>query len=386
MDQRNSDMAAERAGTGRRRLPKLLGMAIAATAIVAITFGGISALHLRAQSASSAAPPAPLPVETAVVEMTDAYAVQERFAGRLEAAREASLAFERSGLVVEVALDEGERVAAGDVVARLDLDPLRAQRDRLVARRNEASANLELAQLTAERQQRLAKQGHSSQQRYDEARLEVSAIRAGIAQIDAEIRALDIDIAKSEVKAPFAGTIAARFVDEGNIVQVGTPVLHLLETGRLQARIGLPPRLVGQLQADQTYALQANGREVAARLRAIRPDLATGTRTVPVLFEIDGTAAAPLGEVVTLEIERQVPEQGSWLPIAALSEGQKGLWTVFTVVEQDGERVTQREAVEILHVANDRVYVRGSLTDGAIVVRNGLNRIAPGQRVALADQ
>ena len=387
MVSQDSDSATPRQGgadTKPRRLLRFLASLLAATVIVGVAVGGIAALHFKARSAATIAPVDPLPVETVTVAMLEAYPIRERFAGRLEAGRESSLAFERAGLVVEVTVDEGDRVAQGDVLARLDLEPLLAQRERLVARRKETSANLELAQLTAERQQRLAKQGHSSQQRYDEARLEVSAFTAAIAQIEAEIRALDIDIGKSDIKAPFAGTVAARFLDEGNIVQVGTNVLHLLETGRLQARIGLPPEVARKLTAERSYSLTANGQEIVARLLAVRPDLTTGTRTVPVLFSIDDRAGAPLGEVVTLEVERDVPAQGSWLPISALSEGQKGLWTVFTVVEQDGATAAAREAVEVLHVDDDQVFVRGSLVDGALVVRSGINRLAPGQRVALS--
>lgn len=73
-----------------------------------------------------------------------------------------------------------------------------------------------------------------------------------------------------------------------------------------------------------------------------------------------------------------------WLPVSALSEGRKGLWTVFTVVDRDGHDVIACEAVEILHVEGEKVFARGTIESGAHIVQNGSNRIISGLKVALA--
>ncbi len=362
-----------------------LGAAAVAALIVGAMGGGISLLHARAadQPAPEARPP--LAGAAMTVRMEDGYAVRDRFVGRLEPAREAKLAFERQGLVVAVLADEGRAVAAGDVVARLDASALIAERDRLAAERDRALANLDLAERTLKRQQALAGQGHAAAQTLDEARLAVEARRADAAAMDAAIRKLDIDIAKTEIRAPFAGTVAARHLDEGAVVAPGAPVVDLLESARPLARIGVSPEAADALAAGATAELRVAGRVVPATLDSLRPDLAAATRTATALFALAPLPGVPFGRIVTLEVERRVDARGAWVPKSALSEGAKGLWSVYTLAGvRDGAGEIAREAVEVLHLDGERAFVRGTLADGALVVRAGAHRVPPGQRVAVA--
>ena len=368
---------------GRRIAKAAASLGVAAILLAAIG-GGASILHQRAAARVGIVDPTPpLPVASQMLQVEEAYAVTDRYAGRLEPARETPLSFERAGLLIEVAVDEGDAVQAGQVIAQLDVEPLLAERAQLEAERRQREAALELARLTTERQQTLQRQGHASMQRYDEARLSAEGLVAELARIDAAIAAIDIDIAKSEILAPFAGRVADRFTDEGRVVSSGAPVVRLLESGRAQVRIGVSPAAAATLSAGDRVVLSSAGLEMPAVVSAVRPDLAGGTRTVPVLFELSEAPPIPFGEIVELAIDRQVPARGAWLPLAALSEGPKGLWVITTIVEGDGGPVTAREAVEVIHVSGGNAYVRGTFADATRVVVNGGNRTAPGQRVAL---
>ena len=346
--------------------------------------GGIAALHLRAAAEAPAAANPPVSVAARPIRLEDGYDVTERFAGRLEPARETHLAFERAGLVLAVLFEEGDRVAQGEVVARLDTAKLEAERDRLRAQRRELKARESLAKATLKRQETLATKGWQTEQRYDEARFGLAETASAIERIDAAIASVEVDIGKSVLTAPFAGSVAARSLDEGAVVAAGTPVIELLESGARQLRVGVSVEAAEGLEAGQLYDLDADGRRLEGRLIAKRPDLQTGTRTVTALFAVRGGEAVPFGEVVELLLERRVPSAGAWLPLAALSEGRKGLWSLLTVVERDGETTVAREAVEILHLDQGRAFVRGTIGDGAKVVLSGTNRLIPGQRVALA--
>jgi len=105
---------------------------------------------------------------------------------------------------------------------------------------------------------------------------------------------------------------------------------------------------------------------------------------VVILLEVKGAEDIPFGEIVELVVERPVLAHGAWLPISALREGAKGLWTVLTVVMREDGPSIAREAVEVLHVEQGRAFVRGNLAKETRIVVNGTNRIIPGQRVALA--
>lgn len=370
----------------RRSLKRTLrwaAMGATAFTFVALMAAGITGLHQMADAAApvEAAPPVPVRAET--IRLSEGYVLKTRYVGRLEPARETRLAFELSGLVTEIVVDEGDAVAAGEVIARLDTAKLEAERGRLQARRHELEAQLALANLTVERKKKLMQSGHGSVEKYDEARFAVDGLKASLENVDASARVLDVDIAKSVLRAPFSGRVGTRLVDEGAVVSPSHPIVHLLEAEKRQVRIGVSVVSSSALTPERRYALSADGRTYSARLISVRPDLSAATRTVSALFEVDGAGELPFGRIMQLALDQRVDEPGYWLPMEALVEGRKGLWTVYTL-DGSGSPVVRREAVEVLYAERDRAFVRGTITAGTRVVLDGTNRVVPGQRVALA--
>jgi RND family efflux transporter MFP subunit len=303
--------------------------------------------------------------------------------GRLHAARRSALGFERQGKLISVRVDDGDTVAAGQVLAELDTSTLERRRRELVAKRESTKARLELARRTERRQQRLVEQGHASEQRYDEARLDARALAAQVDELSAAIAGIDLDIAKSSLQAPFAGRVQSRTLDEGAVVAPGEPVLTLMETRRLEARVGIPADKTGDLDLGESYPLRVDGTIFRGRLSSLSPDMAAETRTVTAVFDLGAPAAGAIGELVRLRLTKTVKGRGYWLPRGALSEDIRGLWSVYTLVPvPDGEGFKlQRESVEVVETDGNRVFARGSLDPGRRIVAEGVNRVVPGQRV-----
>ena len=266
----------------------------------------------------------------------------------------------------------------------LDTAQLEASRKQREAQIRELEARLDLARLTLERQTKLRENGWSPEQRFDEATTALDELSAAIDRVKAQVSSIDIDIEKSQLKAPFDGVIAARSIDEGAVIAAGTPILTILEDGHRQLRVGLPPEVAAKLDETKTYQVQTRAGPVSARLYASRPDLQSATRTVTALFDVKTADATPFGEIVTLLLEREIDERGAWVPLAALQESDRGLWSLLTVAEEDGKPIVRREAAEVLHVDGAQAYVRGTFEPGASVIANGTNRVVPGQLVALA--
>ena len=103
--------------------------------------------------------------------------------------------------------DEGDTVAAGEVVATLDTSQLEASRRQREAQIRELEARRDLAKLTLDRQSKLQKNGWSPEQRLDEARATLAELRAAIDRVKAQVASIDIDIGKSQLRAPFAGVM-----------------------------------------------------------------------------------------------------------------------------------------------------------------------------------
>ncbi len=368
------------------RQKKRIGIAGIAVLFVGTIFAGINILQEYAAAEKKLTPNPPVSVNHETIKTVGGYKIAEFFAGRVEAERETQLAFERSGLVVTVLANEGDHVKEGTVVARLDVSQLKTRKVQLEAQKSELQAQLNLAKATLERRSSLQKKGWSPTQSYDEARFSVEQLTASLQRISASIRSVSIDLEKSELKTPFAGTIAARSIDEGAVVNAGTPVLTLLESKQGQIRVGVSVIAASKLVPGKGYNFRINGKDFVGHMVSKRPDLQAGTRTVTILFEFKDSNNVPLGEIAELVLSREVKEPGLWLPLAALNEGHKGLWTVFTAVPEKGQYVAKREAVEVLYSTGERVYVRGTVKNGDIVVTNGVNRIAPDQVITLAKQ
>ncbi|MEM1305972.1 MAG: efflux RND transporter periplasmic adaptor subunit [Pseudomonadota bacterium] len=371
----------------RRSWLRWAGAAVAFVGVIggagAAAVFGIAALHARADAEQAVDANPVIAVNTEPFNLQDSYTITRAFVGRLEPFRETALAFERAGTVQSVSGDEGNTVTAGQKLAQLDTARVKTQRQELQAQKKELQAQLDFAEATARRQSTLKRKGWTADQRFDRARFDVARLKAAIDRVDAGIAAVDVDLAKATLAAPFDGRIASRSIDEGAIVAAGTPVLRIMETGRARIRVGINRAVADSLRVGRSYQFDDAGRLRNATLTSLRPDLDPASRTVTALFRVDRPDQAMFGSVMTLRVDRTIDEPGTWVPIAALSEGAKGLWTVMTVVMRDGRQTVQREAVEVLHVAEGRAFIRSSIPEGTAVITNGTNRVAPGQRVAL---
>lgn len=359
-----------------RLMAALVLMVAIAGAVVALM-----ALNGRDTKALPSDQPAPLPVTTADLQLETSYPIVRRFIGRLEAAQETNLAFEQSGLIEALLVDEGAIVEAGQVLARLDTDLLATERRQLLAELATIDADIELAVITSDRRRTLKNRGFESGQSYDEARLAVTRARAVRVTTEARLDRLDVQLEKSVLRAPYAGRIAERFRDEGAVVEMGMPVLHLQAAAAPRARIGIPPEVATGLSVGQEVSIHANGKPYQGKLIGISPDLDTTTRTVAALVELTSLGMPASGTIARLELEQTIQADGAWVPLLALQEGERGLWQLSLVKQNDGRDTVARTLVEILHIRDDQAFVRGSLIDGMQIINQGPHRINQGRQI-----
>lgn len=386
----------------------------------------------------AAAEARPLPVAVAHPEAVDGYDRVREFTGEVRARRAVALGFEVAGRLLEVAVDEGDVVDPGTVLARIDTRRLQAERRRLVAAKAEEDAVLremlagprsevvaaaravvtdletqvELLVRKAERRERLLAQKTISDEEYDEiqsllvsleARLlgaksrllelehgtraeTLAAQAARIEGLDAQIARLDLDIEDGILRAPFAARLLRRHADEGAVAVPGAPILTLVEDGVLEAWIGVPPAVALGLVLDSSQVVQVGLHAFEATVGAKLPATDRATRTQSVVLRLPSAAAegAVPGQVARLELSERVDVEGFWVPASALTRGVRGLWAVYALEPgEDGAAWrAQRHAVEVLHTHGTRALVRGTLDADSRIVIGNAEKLAPGQSVA----
>ena len=368
-----------------KRLGIMTGTGIVIAGCVVAT---VSATSLIADRANAVDAPAPVPlisVAAVPAQLLDGYDVQRSFAGLTEANRSVTVSFEQGGTVDQILVDEGDIVSQGDVLAILDTGLLDAERQTLGATRSAVSVRLELAITTQQRRLALRDSGNISQQSADEANAAVNDLTAQLAQVDAQLETLDVRVAKSQITAPFVGQIATRAIDEGTALSAGVPVVTILESGSVLFRVGVDPRLADALEVGSRHRVEVSGQAHDMILESVRPDLDPQTRTRTLVFSFDGESPT-LRQAGVLNLTQRISQSGFSLPLTALKEGVRGLWTVQALVPDDaGSFRVQSEAIEIIHADEARVFVRGTLQEGVQIVEGGTHRLVSGQLVRLLD-
>ncbi|WP_417488289.1 efflux RND transporter periplasmic adaptor subunit [Maricaulis sp.] len=370
----------------KRRLGAGSAVALAAL-LVAILVFGVTAL--RAEANLVAAAPTPISVSVITATHDPQASIAEFFPGLISARRQSALGFERAGRIERVHVDVGDRVVAGDVLARLDIRSVEAQIAAAEAQTAEAAAQTALASETESRQAQLLERGHISQQRFDEVR---TSTRAALARQNAAAAAADalrVQLDLSVMTAPFNGVVTARRADEGAIASPGQPLLELVELDQLEVNVGLPQSVAASFQPGDTvqFAVDGNNASLSGRFRASSSVVDRQTRTVTAVFDLEADQAVAAGQIARLSVQTAIGTDGFWVPTAALAEGRRGLWSVYVLAPDahDTYRLEPR-VVETVRVEAERIYVRGAVADGELLLASGLQRITPGQIVIPATR
>lgn len=358
-----------------------------------------------------------LPVETMRLQAADSYTASRTYSGEIVARRSSELGFERSGTVIALLVDEGDDVAAGAPLARLDTRDLAAQRSQLEAQKRQVLAQLDelqtgprrediaaaegavsdlnnqlsLATLQADRRAELFAQGAISEEELDEKRFGANAIAdrlqqaqsqleelhngtrqeqltaqvAQVDQIDARLQAIDVSLDKSVLLAPFAGKVATRLVDEGTVVNGSQQVMKLVENGAVEARIGVPEPVAQRMAIGDRTAVTVSDRTFPATVTAQLPEVDDASQTVTMVLELDPDDGLTLGATARLSVAQQQSSSGYWLPSTALVTGEQGLWSVYVLTkDKDGTADGRadhtantyrvaRRDVEVLHTESE---------------------------------
>ena len=221
-----------------------------------------------AAAGANTMPPMPVDVDTARRgSVVDAV----RATGRIEAIQAVDLRPDEQGRVVELLFEEGQAVAAGTPLLRIDDAMLRANRERAIAERD-------LARQQLERVQRLRAQNAASP-------ADLERAEAGARSAAAALAMLELEIERSTVRAPFAGRVGQRFVSVGDYATTATRLLTLQTTDPQRAVIEVPERHSASLRRGQTveFTVAAQpGRMFQAVVDFIDPVVQPATRTIVV--------------------------------------------------------------------------------------------------------
>lgn len=355
--------------------------------------GAFFGLFCAVTTAFGQAPPAQVRVDVARTEPLE---VWRESTGQIRAARRSVLAAEEEGLVAEVLVREGDRVEAGQVVARLDdtragLELRRAEALLLSAKAvvAEREAFVENARRDLERVETSYQLGGGNEREIDQARTALLAAEARLSASRAEVVLNEVllDLARTRladmtVRAPYTGRVVRRVAEAGQWLGRGDTVAEVISVGSVEAWVDVPERLVTRLQepgATVRVRVPATGDEVEATRFTIVPDADPRSRLFPVRIVLENPderfrpGMSALGLTPT-----GVTEQTLTVHKDAMLRDDAGEFVYFAGPGEGGGYVALPARVVRLFASGDRVAIRaGSLPPGAMVVVEGNERMYP---------
>lgn len=286
--------------------------------------------------------------------------------GTLRPNESVTVVAESSRRVVAVHFEEGAEVRKGDLLFKLDDAALRADLLRLEGRHG-------LAVATEARQADLVKQKLVSTQDYDRARSELQAIVG-------EMEVLKVQLAQTEIRAPFAGRVGLRRVSDGAYVSPNTVLTTLQDVSQLKLDFTLPERYAPDVRKGQTFTFKVEGRAdtYAGRVVAIDPAIDTATRSLLVRGVVPNPGGRlTAGASAAVEFEVQSAE-GVLIPARALVPSIKG-HSVFVL--RDGKAAEQEVTIGVR--TSDKVQILQGLKRGDVLLTSNLLRLRAGVPVRL---
>ncbi|MFN3671225.1 MAG: efflux RND transporter periplasmic adaptor subunit [Bosea sp. (in: a-proteobacteria)] len=321
------------------------------------------------------------PVQVTQVEASKLVAGVE-LSGEIQAEKTVSLAFRIGGRMSERPVNVGDRVAAGQVIARLDptieTNAVAAARAALEAARGEVVT----ARNTFERQERLMSQGFTTRPRFDLALKAQETAQAALENAEAQLELAQDRLGFTELRADVAGVVTSRSAEPGEVVQPGQSIVQIARDDGRDAVFNVPARLLeskGGNPSVRVVLADAKGVSAMGRVREIAPQADPVTRTFQVRVGLqDPPAAMQLGSTVIGSIETS---SSAIMAIPATALTQSGTAPAVWLVDPKSSTVSLR-VIDILRFDPDHVIVSQGLAPGDTIVSGGVQALHPGQRVA----
>jgi RND family efflux transporter MFP subunit len=314
-------------------------IAVILLALLAGIWRALSARRAQQQSASAIAT-----TQTSIeIAQSDVLVVQERnltqtlgVSGTVKALNYAVIKAKVAGELKEVTVREGDRVSAGQVLARIDPIEYQQRWNQLKEQAAAAKSQLEIAQRQWESNKALVDQGFISKVALDNSQASlqgaIASHRAAMAGADVARKALD----DSVLVAPFAGVIAVRSAQPGERVGIDARVMELVDLSQLEIETPLTPSDSVDVRVGQTARIQIEDRPqmVSAKVKRISPSAQAGSRSVMVYLSIDAPEGLRHGLFAKGQIQLKTVQALS-LPLSAIRTDRAKPYV--QVVEKVGE-------------------------------------------------
>jgi len=344
----------------------------------------------------------PMAVEVShAVETIAAEPVQ--LPGTVAPHRRSVIASEVDGVVAEIAVDEGDRVPAGALLAQLNTTTAELNLTAAQASRDEASARLVRFESELARMTDLMERKAISQRELDQAITDREAQAQSVARFTADAARLEELIRKARITAPYAGQVSAVHIEVGEWASRGGQVITLVDLSEVEVTVWVSERYVSAAEQARQAGVRVPvtfdaipGRTFEGEVKAIIPEANPGSRTFPVLVAVENSESLIQGGMVA----RVLAQVGDPVPTVLVPKDALVLRGGFTFVMRVGPMPPQGDdqgagppmgmveeiPVEMGPGVGAWQAIRGAVASGDTIVVRGNENLRSGMQVIIAGE
>lgn len=366
--------------------------------VAAVVMVGLGARMVLARKAA----PAPAAPATQAIELapTDIAKAQRSelvttlpVSGGLKAVESALVKARVAAEVAQLTVREGDRVAAGQLLGRLDDTELRWRLKQAEDQAAAAQAQLEIAERTLANNKALVDQGFISKTALDTSVSSANGARASLQAAQAAAEIARKGVRDTEIRSPIAGLVAQRLVQPGERVPVDARMLEIVDLSRIELEAAVAPEDVLAVRVGQTARLQVDGlaEPVAAKVVRINPSTQAGTRAVMVYLQVlPGPSTAALRQGLFARGQIELGRKAALVvPLSALRFDQAKPYVLVLAdgkAQQRAVATGARGDVAFGGGVEAAVEVTSGLADGDTVLRGSVGALREGTPLKLATR
>lgn len=293
--------------------------------------------------------------------------------GELEAVRQIQVGSEAAGRIQQIYFQSGQYVNAGQLLIQLNDDIEQAEIVQL-------KAKLKLNEAVYQRGQALLKINAVAKEEVENALANRDVMLGQIQQLNAKIQ-------QKKIRAPFSGVIGIRRVHQGQFLNIGEPIVSLVDTQYLLVNFNLDERSTPNIKVGQQLQVGLDAfpdQQFTAQVTAIDP-LISSSRTVSVQAKLPNLQQQFKAGMYANVVLQQHEEQVLMMPETAVTYTAYGE-TVFKAVDHQGQLQASKVAVKIGERSDGWVEVKSGLKQGDRVVSSGQLKLSDAMPIEAMSQ
>lgn len=309
---------------------------------------------------------APAPINVTILEVKNTDTPQElSYSGTIEAENTAQIGFALPGTVNHIAVQEGQFVKKGQLLASIDATEYSNALDI-------ANAGLKQAEDLYKRLTELYEKGSLPAKDYID-------IQTKVAQAKASKRISAKHIADSKLYAPISGIISAKLVEMGSTAAPGLPAFSIVKTDLVYAKIAVPETEVGNMRMGKiaTVFIPTLNERITGQITIINPQAEASTRAYAVKVKLNNNQQQLLpGMIANVQIANKNKSESISVPASAVVRDADGLTYVFLSNPQ--KKAIRKRITPGNITGNDAIIIKEGLAEGDKVVIAGQTRLKDG--------